>query len=74
MTFKSWDNEREFTLLDCPFCGGSPVIQYKGNNHTKSRQIEIKCRECRVKRVDGARKFGFDFLEEAAVENWNKRV
>ena len=74
MTFKSWDNEKEFFLLGCPFCGAEPKVNHIGNNYTKKRKIEIKCQKCRVKRTDAALKYGFDFLEKVAVEAWNERV
>lgn len=74
MKFKSWDNTKEITLLNCPFCDTEPEIRYIGNDYTKKRMIEVKCPKCRIKRTDAALRYGFDFLEKIAVEAWNQRV
>ena len=74
MKFKSWDNTKELTLLNCPFCGTEPEVGHIGNDHTKRREIEIKCPKCRIKRTDAALRYGFDFLEKVAVEAWNQRT
>ncbi len=47
-------------------------MNHIGNEYTKSRKIEVKCPSCRIKRVDAAFKHGFDFLENAAMKNWNQ--
>ena len=74
MKVKSFDETKEYELLDCPFCGSSPDIRYIGNHHTKKRKIEIYCSKCRIKRTDAAMKFGFVWLEEIAVNQWNQRT
>jgi len=74
MKFTSWDNTKEIELLACPFCGSEPTIKHIGNDHTKTRSIEIKCPKCRVKRIDAARRFSFAWLERVTAENWNRRV
>lgn len=63
---------REIILCLCPFCGGDPVMSHIGNEWTKSRKIEIKCKGCRVKRIDAAISHGFDWLEEVSIKNWNQ--
>jgi Lar family restriction alleviation protein len=60
-------------LLPCPFCGGSPEIIQQGNDFTKKRRITIRCSKCRVERSDAAMRNGIDWLEKAAIENWNQR-
>ena len=73
MKFKTWDNTKEIELLNCPFCGTAPIVKHIGNEHTKKRTIEISCPKCRVKKIDGAIAYGFGWLEDVAVKNWNQR-
>lgn len=63
-------------LLPCPFCGGTPVMQFQGNAYTKSRKLTIKCTnsKCRISRTDGAIKHGHEWLDEIGVAAWNTRV
>ena len=74
MKFKTWNNEKELTLLNCPFCGADPIVKHIGNDYAKKRAIEIKCPKCRIKRTDAALRLKFEWLEKIAVENWNQRV
>jgi len=74
MKFTSWDNTKEIELANCPFCGSEPTIKHIGNDRTKKRSIEIKCPKCRIKRIDGAIRFSFAWLERVSAENWNQRV
>lgn len=74
MMYVSWDNAKDIELLDCPFCGSDPAVEYIGNDFTKKRSIKIKCKKCRVQRTDAALKHDFNWLEGVAVENWNKRA
>jgi len=60
-------------VLPCPFCGGIPSIAHIGNCRSKSHKIEIKCKSCRVKRIDAAITHGELWLLNVAVENWNQR-
>ncbi len=62
-------------LLLCPFCGSEPEMIHIGNEHTKSRKIEIKCSGlfCRVKMTNGSIYNNFDWLEEVSVKAWNTR-
>ena len=60
-------------LKTCPFCGGRAEKKRIGNDYTRKRSIEIRCTQCRVKRVDGAIRHGFDWLDEVATKNWNQR-
>ena len=73
MKFKSWDLTREIELMDCPFCGGEPAVAHIGNEHTKSRKIEIKCKKCRCKKVNAAIHHEFSWLEAVAANDWNQR-
>ena len=61
-------------LLPCPFCGGEPKILHKGNDHTKSRSVTIKCGCCRVERTDSALRNSMDWLENMAIKQWNTRA
>ena len=60
-------------LLPCPFCGAEPVMQRKGNEHTATRSITIRCPNCRVERKDSARIYTFSWLESIAKQKWNER-
>jgi Lar family restriction alleviation protein len=61
-------------LFPCPFCGGEPRLIYKGNDHTKSRSVTIKCSCCRIERTDSAMRHDFNWLENVAIEHWNTRT
>lgn len=61
-------------MLSCPFCGGEAKKTFIGNNHTKSRKIEVKCTKCFTKQVTATIRYGFDKCEEWANEKWNSRV
>lgn len=60
-------------LLPCPFCGGTPKIIRRGNAHTPSREVTIRCPFCRIQRTDKARRFSLEWLERAAISEWNHR-
>ena len=61
-------------LKPCPFCGGTPKMQYIGNERTMSRRIIIKCTVCRIQRTDAAILHDFSWLKKLAIEQWNQRV
>lgn len=75
MEFKSWDGTKMISLLPCPFCGADPIVRHVGNDNTKKRSIKVKCSnyQCRVEQTNGAIYHGFDFIEDVAEKNWNKR-
>lgn len=62
-------------LKDCPFCGSKPTMKHIGNDHTKTRAVEVKCSniECRVARTDKAFRNDHAWLTAVAVEGWNRR-
>ncbi len=74
MFFHTWDSGEEIFLSDCPFCGSEPEVSHIGNNHTKKRTIEIKCKGCNVKMRNSAMKNNFSWLESVSVKKWNNRV
>lgn len=61
-------------LLPCPFCGTAPQIKLIGNDHTKSRKVQIRCPECRIERTDAAIRHGHDWLVNVASLEWNNRA
>ncbi len=63
-------------LKPCPFCEAEAKMKFIGNEHTKSRTIEVKCSnsECRVTMKNGAIRFGFDWLEDISIKAWNRRA
>lgn len=76
MKVKSWYEGDEIELLPCPFCGRNPEILHKGNDHSKKREITIRCTNvhCRIQRTNASFGFGFDWLEAVAAKGWNKRI
>lgn len=60
-------------LFECPFCGGEPKVTHKGNDHTRSRCVEIKCTKCRCFRIDAGIRTSMTAIESVAVKNWNQR-
>ena len=70
---KGW-NGNEIDLLPCPFCGGDAEMKHIGNDRSKKRLIEVKCKQCRATRTDGAIHEGFDWVENVVAKNWNART
>jgi hypothetical protein len=50
-------------------------MKHIGNDHTKSRAVEVKCSNayCRVARTDKALRHDHAWLTKVATENWNRR-
>jgi hypothetical protein len=63
----------EIQLLPCPFCGGSAVKKFIGNDYTRKRSVEIKCTKCFTKQVTGAIRNTMAWCEEQAIKQWNTR-
>ena len=61
-------------MLSCPFCGGEPELTFIGNDYSKKRKVEIKCRGCRVTLVNAGIRSGSEQLAKLSIEAWNKRV
>ena len=61
-------------LKPCPFCGGDAVTEYIGNDHTKTRKLKIKCKDCRIQLTNGAIKHDFAWLEDVTFKAWNTRA
>ena len=62
--------DRDLELLYCP-CGGEPQMKWVGTEHSRIRRIRIVCGDCRLLRNDAVVKYGFSWLEDIAVKNWN---
>ena len=61
-------------LLPCPFCGSDNIILlHKGNDHTQTKSVTVKCKKCICKRETGAIKFSLDWCEKTAITAWNTR-
>ena len=60
-------------LRGCPFCGGRPTAYLQGNEYTAKRSITVKCPKCLVQRTTGALKQPTEWLEEKAIQLWNRR-
>jgi hypothetical protein len=61
-------------MLSCPFCGGEPELIFIGNDYSKKRKVEIKCKVCRVTMVNAGIRSGSEQLAKWSIEAWNKRV
>lgn len=71
--FKSSYTWKTITLNSCPFCGDKePEFNHIGNDRTNVRKIEVRCKTCRVKRIDSSIKNHFEWLEDVAQKNWNQ--
>lgn len=66
-TYVADDSESAFSvLLDCPFCGGKPVMKDLG-----SSRYHIKCPNCPARFGEA---WGSDETEDYLCENWNRRA
>ena len=61
-------------LLPCPFCGSAPELIFIGNDYTKSRKVEIKCKKCRIRRTDAGIHKDHEWVARKAIEQWNERL
>lgn len=59
---------------NCPLCGKEVQHHLRGNEFTKSRQYEIKCRNCNLVMIVGAIRNGCDWVKEKCIEKWNTRA
>jgi len=62
-------------LLPCPFCGSDPKLTFIGNDYTKSRKVEIKCKNinCRIKTTTAGIRADHEQVALWSIEIWNKR-
>lgn len=60
-------------LKPCPFCGGAPILKEVGNNRTKGRHAQIKCRNCFAGIQVGALKNTIEWCVEKVIKQWNTR-
>jgi hypothetical protein len=61
-------------MLSCPFCGGEPNLSFIGNNHTKKRKVEIKCKKCRITLVNAGLRYNHEDIAKWSISSWNMRV
>ena len=55
-------------------CGSSAIESIRiGNDHTKSRSIKIRCRNCRLERTVSSIRKNFEWLENESIKAWNFR-
>lgn len=69
-----YNHDAECELLKpCPFCGGIPYWHLKGNDHTSSRTIVIKCSHCGVEMKMSGKALGIQPIVSRIIEKWNNR-
>ena len=73
MKFKSMYRDLEIEVENCPLCGREPKVLNYGNKYTPKIKVEIKCKSCNLKLVQGAIAFDMDWLEDTTIKNWNNR-
>jgi len=61
-------------MSPCPCCGGDPILNFYGNDYTKSRSVTIKCQICRLQLTVAAIRNDAEWCANVAIEKWNKRV
>ena len=61
-------------MLPCPFCGGEPKLTFIGNDYSKVRKVEIKCKQCRVSIMNAGIKSSSEQLAKYGIASWNSRV
>lgn len=61
-------------LLPCPFCGSIPELHFIGNDYTKSRKVEIKCKGCRATMINATIRNDAEWIAKISIDNWNKRI
>ncbi len=65
--------KRKPVLLRC-ICGGDTIITITGNEHTRTRKVNIRCIECRTERTDAGVLWSTERLTESAIRRWNKTM
>lgn len=61
-------------LLQCPFCGENANLTFIGNDYSKKRKVEIRCKGCRATMVNAGIRTKSEELAKYSIEAWNKRV
>lgn len=63
-------SENETTnLLDCPFCGGRPIIK-----QTSKNGMQVRCTSCLMGIKQKTLRFNIAWLEKTLASSWNMRV
>jgi len=60
-------------MLSCPFCGGEPELTFIGNDYSKKRKVQIKCKGCRVTMINAGIRFDSEKLARLSIADWNRR-
>lgn len=65
-------------LKPCPFCGGTDIDSYQiGNEWTKKRAFEIKCKTfgcCTTRTVGVIGQYSIEWAKNKCIERWNTRA
>lgn len=69
----NFDTQNEH-LAPCPFCGSPPEWFVKGNDHTPSRSVVVKCVHCNVRMQISGRRLTTLELAERMIQKWNNRI
>lgn len=68
------DGSLERLINNCPFCGKEPELITRGNDFTKKRSAEVKCKNCNVIMSVGAIYNNLEWAKNIVVDKWNERV
>lgn len=59
----------DLEIDNCPFCGGPAEIRQTGKN-----KMQIRCTSCLVGKQQKVLRMSLEWLREALIKDWNKRV
>jgi hypothetical protein len=73
-TLLNKSNVEGLVMEPCPLCKKEVSKAFIGNNYTKKRSIEIKCRPCNLTMKMSALRFSHEWLDEQITTTWNNRA